>query len=146
MNSFAVPQHLLAKLSSFLGCDLSGLELDASFPADLPNPPQSQASRSRVDALLGIARRDRLSLRQLLLRLASGRGHLLAVGTGPEVASIMQEWFESGAADGFNVMCPVMPGDLQTFIGFVMPELETKNLRRGASFETLRARLGLCAS
>ncbi len=145
MNSFAVPQHLLAKLSSFLGCDLYGLELDAPFPTELPDPERSQASRSRVDALLGIARRDQLSLRQLLLRLASGRGHLLAVGTGFHVASIMQEWFESGAADGFNVMCPVMPCDLQAFNNLVMPELEKKGLRDAVSSGMLRARLGLPA-
>lgn len=143
MNSFAEPQHLLAKLSSFLGCNLSGLELDAPFPSELSNAKGSQASRSRVDALLGIARRDRLSLRQLLLRLASGRGHLLAVGTGFDVASIMQDWFESGAADGFNVMCPVMPGDLQSFIELVTPELEKRGLRGPRFGETLRARFDL---
>lgn len=145
MNSFAVPEHLLAKLSSFLGYDLSEVELDAPFPTELSDAKGSQASRSRVDALLGIARRDRLSLRQLLLRLASGRGHLLAVGTGSHVASIMQEWFETGAADGFNVMCPVMPGDLQSFIQLVMPQLEKKGLRGSSSSGMLRARLGLPA-
>ncbi|RYE61545.1 MAG: hypothetical protein EOO82_01635 [Oxalobacteraceae bacterium] len=98
-----------------------------------------------MDALLGIARRDRLSLRQLLMRLASGRGHLLAVGTGLDVASIMQEWFESGAADGFNLVCPVMPGDLQTFNNLVMPELEKKGLRDAVSSGMLRARFGLPA-
>ena len=143
MNSFAVPEHLMAKLSSFLGRDLSGLALDAPFPTELLNAKGSQASRSRVDALLGIARRDRLSLRQLLMRLASGRGHLLAVGTGSDIASIMEEWFETGAADGFNVMCPVMPRDLQIFSDLVIPELEKRGIRGPKSSDMLRERLGL---
>jgi alkanesulfonate monooxygenase SsuD/methylene tetrahydromethanopterin reductase-like flavin-dependent oxidoreductase (luciferase family) len=40
----------------------------------------------------------------------------------------MREWFEGGAADGFNVMCPVLPGDLTTFAEHVMPELAEGDL------------------
>jgi alkanesulfonate monooxygenase SsuD/methylene tetrahydromethanopterin reductase-like flavin-dependent oxidoreductase (luciferase family) len=143
MNSFAVPEHLVAKLSAFLGSDLSDLELDAPFPTELSIAKGSQASRSRVEALLGIARRDRLSFRQLLMRLASGRGHLLATGTGSDVAAIMEEWFTTGAADGFNVMCAVMPRDLQIFADLVIPELEKRGIWEHGSDDMLRKRFGL---
>jgi alkanesulfonate monooxygenase SsuD/methylene tetrahydromethanopterin reductase-like flavin-dependent oxidoreductase (luciferase family) len=57
----------------------------------------------------------------------------------------MQEWFENVAADGFNVMCPVMPGDLQSFTELVMPELERIGLRTDIHTETLRERYRLPA-
>lgn len=124
MNSIMVVEHVLAKLSEFLGADLSAADLDAPLPAEIGTGAPNQSSQSRVAVLVGIARRDRLTLRQLLMRLSSGRGHLLAVGTGPQIAATMQEWFEADAADGFNVMAPVMPHDLQSFINLVMPHLE----------------------
>lgn len=145
MNGFAVHEHLMAKLSSFLGRDLSGLDLDAPLPEMTAPSDGYQASQSRVAALMELARRDGLPLRQLLLRLASGRGHLLAVGTGRHIASVMQEWFQSGAADGFNVMCSVMPGDLVRFNQQVMPELEKNGLRSRVELSTLRQRYGLAA-
>ncbi len=130
LNSFANLEHLIAKGSEFLGVDLGQVDLDQSLPAGLPMAAGTQASSSRVAVLIGIARRDRLTVRQLLARLASGRGHLLAVGTGQDIACTMQEWFEGGAADGFNVMCPVLPGDLTMFAEHVMPRLAEGGLIR----------------
>jgi FMN-dependent oxidoreductase (nitrilotriacetate monooxygenase family) len=144
MNSFAVPEHLLAKMSSFLGVDLSGADLDSPLPEDFASADANQSSQSRVTVLVSIAKRDGLTLRQLLLRLASGRGHLLAVGTGGDIADVVQEWFQAGAADGFNVMCSVMPGDLQAFNDMVMPELVKRQLRQAdLSSDTLRQRYRL---
>jgi FMN-dependent oxidoreductase (nitrilotriacetate monooxygenase family) len=128
LNSFANLEHLIAKGSEFLGVDLRQADLDQPLPEKLTMEAGNQASSSRVAALVGIARRGKLTVRQLLARLASGRGHLLAVGTGQEIASTMREWFEGGAADGFNVMCPVLPGDLTTFAEHVMPELAEGDL------------------
>ena len=56
----------------------------------------------------------------------------------------MQEWCENGAADGFNVMCPVLPGDLQSFADLVLPELDHRDLRSAAGpHSNLRRRYGL---
>jgi N-acetyl-S-(2-succino)cysteine monooxygenase len=144
MSGFMVIEHVMAKLSEFLGTDLSQADLDASLPDTVgADVDQNQSSQSRVAALVGIARRERLSLRQLLMRLASGRGHLLAVGTGVDIARTMQDWFENRAADGFNVMAPVMPGDLASFIGLVIPELVEQHLFAIDHHPTLRQRLRL---
>jgi len=147
MNSFMVIEHVLAKLSEFLGADLSEANLDAPLPETIgTNPEQNQSSQSRIAVLVNIARRDDLTLRQLLMRLASGRGHLLAVGTGADIAGTMQFWFENGAADGFNVMAPVMPADLQSFIDLVIPTLVARGLFAVDHQATLRQRLGLPAT
>lgn len=144
MGGYAVMDQVLAKLADFLGVDLAGVDLDAPLSSGFGDSERNQSSRSRVAVLLGIARRDSLTLRQLALRLASGRGHLLAVGTGPDIADTMQEWFEAEAADGFNVMCPVLPVDLRSFADLVMPELRRRGtIGSGESSGMLRERYGL---
>lgn len=147
MNSFMVIEHVLAKLSEFLGADLSEANLDAPLTDTISaNGSQNQSSQSRVAVLVKIARRDHLTLRQLLMRLASGRGHLLAVGTGADIADMMQLWFENGAADGFNVMAPVMPADLESFVNLVVPTLVERALFAVDHQAALRQRLGLSAA
>ncbi len=147
MNGFMIIEHALAKLSQFLGEDLSKANLDAPLPDTIgANAAQNQSSQSRVAVLVAIARKDHLTLRQLLMRLASGRGHFLIVGTGADIASNMQLWFENRAADGFNVMAPVMPADLQSFIDLVIPALVDRALFAVDRQPTLRQRLGLSPS
>ena len=77
------------------------------------------------------------------MRLASGRGHSLAVGTGADIAPTMQKWFDNRSADGFNVMAPVMPHDLASFIDFVIPDLIDRKLFAVDVQPTLSQRLGL---
>ena len=40
-------------------------------------------------------------------------------------AVLMEEWFRDGAADGFNVMPPVLPAMLDAFIAEVVPLLQS---------------------
>jgi alkanesulfonate monooxygenase len=56
----------------------------------------------------------------------------------------MQEWFETGASDGFNVMFPYLPGGLDDFVDKVVPELQRRGIFR-TEYEgtTLRENLGL---
>ncbi|HEV7291656.1 MAG TPA: LLM class flavin-dependent oxidoreductase, partial [Devosia sp.] len=144
MNGFMVIGHVLAKLSEFLGADLAQADLDAPLPDTIGiNPSQNQSSQSRVAVLVNIARRENLTLRQLLMRLATGRGHLLAVGTGDDIAATMELWFDNVAADGFNVMAPVMPADLQSFVDLVIPALVDRTLFEVDHQPTLRQRLRL---
>jgi alkanesulfonate monooxygenase len=56
----------------------------------------------------------------------------------------MQEWLESRACDGFNVMFPYLPGGLDDFVDRVVPELQRRGLfRRDYEGATLREHLGL---
>ena len=84
------------------------------------------------------------SIRQLYLRLASGRGHLQLIGTPEEIVDQMEKWFENEAFDGFNVMPPCLPADLIEFVDLVIPELQRRDLfRRDYEGRTLRDNLGL---
>ncbi len=123
------------------GEDLHKWNLDAP-PPYIPEPPKGRNSRAHV--VLELARRDRLTVRQLYEYLAGARGHWVVVGTPESIADQMQQWFENGAADGFNVMPPVLPASLNEFVDLVIPELQRRGLFR-TSYEgtTLRENLGL---
>ncbi|TIN62198.1 MAG: LLM class flavin-dependent oxidoreductase, partial [Mesorhizobium sp.] len=65
-------------------------------------------------------------------------------GTPVQIADQLQDWFVSGAADGFNLMFPLLPEDWVNFAEQVVPELQ----RRGVfpleyAPGTLRDRFGL---
>jgi alkanesulfonate monooxygenase len=122
-----------------LGVDASGFALDAP----LPDIPQSNASQSARDALVALARRDNLTVRQLA-QLVGGYGGLQFVGTPSEIAGQMQEWLESGASDGFNIMFHTVPAGVDEFVDLVIPELVRRGLFRAEyAGTTLREHLGL---
>ena len=110
----------------------------------LPHLPISDQLRSRAELLTALARRENLTIRQLALRVAAGRGHHIVLGTPVEVADRMQEWFDGRAADGFNVMPPFFPEGLEDFAQLVVPILQERGLfRTEYSGLTLRDHLGL---
>jgi alkanesulfonate monooxygenase len=127
-------------LSTFINFDLTGHPVDGP----LPEIPDSKVSASRRALITEIARRENLTIRQLYTRIAGGRGHFQFAGTPGQVADEMQRWFENGAADGFNVMPPILPGGLNDFVELVIPELQRRGLFRTAyEGTTLRENLGL---
>ncbi len=126
-------------LSMRLGVDASGFALDEK----LPEIPQSNAGQSSRDSLVALARRDNLTVRQLA-QLVGAYGGLQMAGTPAEIADTMQEWLETEACDGFNVMFPTVPEGLDDFVNLVVPELQRRGLyRREYAGTTLRDHLGL---
>jgi FMN-dependent oxidoreductase (nitrilotriacetate monooxygenase family) len=127
-------------LSDRLGTDMSVYPLDGPVPA----LPETEHLKSRAALLLEMARREKLSLRQLFHRVAAARGHLLLIGNPAQIADVLDSWFRSGAADGFNVMPPFFPGQFDAFVDGVVPVLQERGLFR-ATYEgsTLREHLGL---
>jgi len=122
------------------GFDFSGLPVDAP----LPELPETNGPKSRQRLLLDLARRENLSIRDLYLRIAGARGHQQVVGTPSRIADQLQQWFEEGGADGFNIMAPWFPGGLDDFIELVLPELRRRRLfRTEYAGRTLREHLGL---
>jgi alkanesulfonate monooxygenase len=123
------------------GVDLSKLDLDGPLPDDLP---ETNGGKSRQALLRNIAARENLTIRQLFLKVAGGRGHLTLIGTPQMIADTMEQWFKESAADGFNIMPPYLPGGLEDFISLVLPELRRRGLFR-TEYEgrTLRENLGL---
>ena len=136
----------LTRLSArFGGHDFSTLPLDRKLTRDdFPDPDQVQASKSRAIGYVETTLRDGLTLRQLLKRLAGARGHLAIAGTPEQVADTIEDWFRTGAADGFNVMPPVITQQLELFANEVVPILRKRGLfRTDYSGHTLRSHFGL---
>ncbi len=134
------PEVGIALLSQRMGLDLSDFDVDGP----LPEVPHDKVISSRVTLLVDMARRENMTIHQLYTQIAGGRGHYDICGTPEHIADVMQEWFETGAADGFNVMPPVFPDSLSDFVDKVVPELQRRGLYR-TRYEgtTLRENLGL---
>jgi FMN-dependent oxidoreductase (nitrilotriacetate monooxygenase family) len=130
----------LATLSVLLGTDVSGMDLDGP----LPEIPESNASRTGREKLVGMARQDNMTVRQLARYVGGSFSSLEITGTAETIAEEMEEWFEERGCDGFNVMFPYLPGGLDEFVDKVVPELQRRGLfRRAYEGRTLRENLGL---
>lgn len=129
----------------FGGYDFSQLPLDRPLkPEDFPDPATVQAARSRTEVILGFVKREQPTLRQLLAYLAGARGHFTFAGTPEQAADLLQDWFTDGAADGFNIMPPILPAQLDVFGTEVIPILQKRGLFRTAyEGKTLREHYGL---
>lgn len=133
----------LRQLSVFIGQDASGWELDAPVP-DLPPLEEFTGPKGRYATILRIIATERPTVRQLLGRLAAGGGHCTMVGTPETIADEIERWVDSGAADGFNLMPPTLPGGLEDFVDQVVPELQRRGrFRTDYEGATLRDHLGL---
>ena len=140
LNRWTEIKSAMPLLEERIGHSLADYDLDGP----LPDLPISDQLRSRAELLTELARREKLTIRELALRVAAGRGHHIVLGTPVEIADRMQQWFENGAADGFNVMPPFFPGGLEDFTREVVPILQERGLFR-TEYEgtTLREHLGL---
>jgi len=146
LNDLADPEIGRKRLSArFGGHDFSHLPLDTPLsPEDFPDPATVEAARSRTELIVNLVRREKPTLRQLLSKMAGARGHFTYAGTPEQVADLIVDWFSDGAADGFNLMPPVLPGMLDAFIDEVIPILQRRGLFRTAyEGEMLRDHYGL---
>ena len=140
LAEFVDPTVALQVLAERIGHDLSGFDLDQP----LPDLPPSGVMRAHAEVLTALARRDNLTLRQLRDFVAVSMGHRLIVGTPEQVADGLQDWFEAGAADGFNIMPPWFPAPFEDFVDQVVPILQKRGLfREDYTGTTLRDHLGL---
>ncbi len=134
--------HLSRRLDGF---DLHGYPLDGPLPDEvLAGSTEIQGAQSRAGLIVDLARKENLSIRQILQRLAGARGHNVFTGTPEQAADEMERWFRAGAADGFNIMPPYLPGGLEDFVDQVVPELQRRGLfRKEYEGTTLRDNYGL---
>jgi FMN-dependent oxidoreductase (nitrilotriacetate monooxygenase family) len=146
VNDLTDPEVGRKRLSGrFGGHDFSHLPLDRPLSvADFPDPATVEAARSRTEVILHVVRRDKPTLRQLLGYLAGARGHYVTAGTPEQIADLIEDWFTDGAADGFNIMPPLLPAQLEVFSTEVIPILQRRGLFRTEYIgTTLREHYGL---
>jgi FMN-dependent oxidoreductase (nitrilotriacetate monooxygenase family) len=119
--------------------DFRQYDLDAPFPDVAHIGLNSQQSGTL--RILAEVQAENLTLRQVAERLATPRGAF--IGSAETVADRLQQWFESGAADGFVIFEP-LPGQLSLFVDRVVPILQQRGLfRTDYDGTTFRDHLGL---
>ena len=140
LDSLVHPDSGIASLSVRLGHDVSSFNLDGP----LPEIPESNASKSGQQKLIEMARREKMTVRELAQYVGGAFGTLEMIGTPETIADQMEEWLETEACDGFNVMFPYLPAGLDDVVDRVVPELQRRGLfRRDYEGKTLRENLGL---
>ena len=130
------PEVGLGMLALWNFPDLRGHDLDGPVP-------EVEVKAGRYAALsaglLERVRRDKPTIRQLYEIVAAGFWQFGCVGTPKTIADAMEEWFTTGAADGFNIQTPYLPGGAEDFVDLVVPELQRRGLFRreydGATLE-----------
>lgn len=143
LNELLPTGDALKQLGVFVQQDTSGWDLDAPVP-ELPPLHSFTGPKGRYATIQRLIAVHQPTVRELLGLLAAGGGHATMIGTPQSIADEMEQWLDCGAADGFNLMPPTLPGGIEDFVDLVIPELQRRGLFRTAySSSTLRGHLGL---
>lgn len=141
LKALVLPQAALSFMSASMNHDLAQYPLHGPVP-DIAD--QLTGSRGRFEAVLQRARDAGWTLAQLGTWYAGGLGFFTPVGTADEIATSMQHWVQSGAADGFVVLPVLMPSGADEFLEQVVPTLQARGaFRTKYPGTTLRDTLGL---
>jgi FMN-dependent oxidoreductase (nitrilotriacetate monooxygenase family) len=135
----------MARLNMSLADGSRGIDV-SRFPLDEPFPemPPGAVLKGRAANLIEMARREKLTLRQVLIRSSNSNLHFTVKGTAAQIVDQMEHWFKNGACDGFNILGGYMPGTIDDIIALVLPELRRRGLFRTAyEGRTLRENLGI---
>jgi N-acetyl-S-(2-succino)cysteine monooxygenase len=140
LQSWLTSSNALTLVSQRIGHDITGYPLDGP----VPDFPKTAGGQGFSQTLLEMARREKMTLRDLYNITAAARGHWVIYGTPKRIADILEDWFSAGMADGFVVMPAYFPGAFDQFVDRVVPELQRRGLfRTEYSGPTLRDHLGL---
>lgn len=121
------------------GFDLREFDLDGP----LPHLPESNAGKSHREAIMDVAARGNLSIRQTARYFAEG-SYLKLVGSAATIADTMQEWVSADACDGFLAVPTHFPTGVEDFTQRVVPELQRRGVfRTEYTGTTLRENLGV---
>ena len=119
----------------------------SDYPLDGPVPPPKEGHaglKSSAQLYFDLAQKNGWSIRQLYKKIGMAQEHKTIVGTATDVADEMEEWVDTGAADGFNVTPTHLPHGINDFVRYVIPELRRRGrFRSEYEGETLRENLGV---
>lgn len=136
-----IPEDLaISYLMQFSGgLDFRNFDLNGQMP-DLPD---TNAGKSHREAIVAVARREKLSILQTARHFAQG-AYLKMIGSPTTIADKMQEWLDEGACDGFLVVPPYFPTGVESFVHLVIPELQRRGIfRKEYTGYQLREHLGV---
>ncbi len=138
-------EELLPAGERHLHVDLSGHDPDAPFPIELlpADDTVTNSVRTYVELAASI-RAGGYTVRSALLRAGGGAIHRQFVGSVEQFADDLQRWHAADAADGFTLMPPLVPTQLDMLADELVPLLRRRGLfREGYESSTLRGHYGL---
>jgi FMN-dependent oxidoreductase (nitrilotriacetate monooxygenase family) len=145
------PETAITYLEQVWNRDFSGYDPDGPLPdVDPDTGPESAqgfanrhaAVRSRIAKLREVAETEKLSIRDLVIRLTANHTF---VGTPGQVAADIDRYVQERATDGFTVVGHLTPHGLDEFTDRVIPLLQERGTYRESYEEgaTLRETLGV---
>jgi N-acetyl-S-(2-succino)cysteine monooxygenase len=124
-----------------LGIDLDGYSIDDPMPEVKGEILGGYSNRQQMGS---VAKSERLTIRQTYERMCPGAGTRVIAGTPSQIADLMEDWYRSGACDGFVLSGGCSPKDLADISDLVVPELQRRGLfRKQYVGTTLRENMGL---
>ncbi|MEK6345783.1 MAG: NtaA/DmoA family FMN-dependent monooxygenase [Curtobacterium sp.] len=144
LEALAPDGYALRSLGTHLDADLTGLDPDAPVPAWIldreVDPATYGPSLGYHETVVRWVRSHNTSLRDVL-RGFGGYGARIVVGTPEQAADTIEEWYRTGAADGFNLMIDEFPRGLETVVDELVPILQQRGVfHREYEDTTLRGR------
>ena len=119
---YASDEGALVFMSGWMGIDLSQYDLDEPVGNVKSNAIQSVISNYQESADNG----EEFTVRDIgRLGAIGGLGPLL-VGSGEEIADLLQEWVAETDVDGFNLAYAITPGTFEDIVNFVIPVLRER--------------------
>lgn len=131
-------RYLLGEQS---GLDFHQIDLDKPFAEIELDIIRPDANGPLLERWTATAREKNLTVRQVA-DLIMPRSPV--VGSPTQIADHFRHWQDEGASDGFLLTPTLFPGDLESFVDLVVPELQNRGLfRTEYTGTTLRENLGV---
>jgi FMN-dependent oxidoreductase (nitrilotriacetate monooxygenase family) len=141
LNSLITPDIGVDFLAKAVSEELSGYPVDGPMPDLSASVVGGNSIRGQLDA---IAKSEKLTIRQMYERVVPSMGNAVMVGTAVQVADVMEEWYTTGACDGFVLGASISPFTLLLIRDELVPELQRRGLFRSEyAGTTLREHLGI---
>ncbi len=121
LDTLIDPELVLASSSALLGVDLSAVE----SAEDAASGAGNQGVQGSLDRMRQVAKAQGISFAQAVRK---PRG--LLAGSPTTIADTMEDWFTSGACDGFVLPPTIFPATYEEFGRMVVPELQRRGLFR----------------
>ena len=122
--SYASEEGALVFMSGWMGIDLSTYDVNEPIGNVTSNAIQSTVANFRESAEHG----REFTVGDIGRHAAIGGLGPTIVGSGEEIADLLEEWVEDTDVDGFNLAYAITPGTFEDVVEFVIPVLRERGV------------------